>query len=383
MTEKLYDISSKIKEFDATVIRCEKAENGFLTELDKTAFFPESGGQCGDTGKIGDAAVIDTQYDGERIVHITTVPLTEGKTYHAELDFEPRYRRMQNHTGEHIVSAIMHRKFGFTNVGFHLGAKEMTFDFDGIITPEQMKEVEYEANIISASNIAVRAYYPSKSELETLNYRSKGALDGKVRIVEIEGVDRCACCAPHVERTGEVGMIKILGFIHYKGGIRIKMKCGFDALDDFRERIAREEKISQLICVPQEETDKGVNSLILSLSDAKRKCSEAKKRLAEVTAENICSADKSICVELPDFGMDELRYMCNLGAERCKVFAAISQCGDGYSMVCASKTVPLKKYSALICDKGKGKCGGSDLMLTGRLSAIKKEIISLFEEEIK
>ncbi len=383
MTEKLYDISGKIKEFDATVLRCEKTEKGFIAELDKTAFFPESGGQCGDTGKIGDALVTDTQYDGERIVHMINSPLEEGKAYHAELDFEPRYRRMQNHTGEHIVSAIIHRRFGFSNVGFHLGAKEMTFDFDGVITPEQMKEVENEANIISASNVAIKAYYPPESELEALSYRSKGALDGKVRIVEIEGVDRCACCAPHVERTGEVGMIKILGFIHYKGGIRIRMKCGFDALDDFRERIAREEKISQLICVPQEDTDKGVDSLVLALSEAKRKCAEAKKRLAEMTAENICSPDKSVCVELADFSMDELRYMCNLGAEKCRVFTAISHCGEGYYMVCASKAVSLKKYSALICDKGKGKCGGSNLMLSGRLSAGKAEIISLFEEEIK
>lgn len=383
MTEKLYDISSKTKEFDATVIRCEKNESRFFIELDRTAFFPESGGQCGDTGRIGDVSVIDTQYDGDRIIHITEKPLTEGKDYHAELDFAPRYRRMQNHTGEHIVSAIMHRKFGFSNVGFHLGAKEMTFDFDGVITPEQMKLVEDEANAVSASNVAVRAYYPSENELETLDYRSKGDLEGKVRIVDIDGVDRCACCAPHVERTGEVGMIKILGFIHYKGGIRIRMKCGFDALDDFRERIAREEKISQLLCVPQEDTDKGVDSLILSLSDSKHKCSEAKKHLAEVIAENICSRDKNTCIELPDFGIEELRYMCNLGVEKCKIFTAISPCGEGFSIVCASKYVPLKKYVSLICEHGKGKCGGSDLMLTGRLSASKDEIISIFEEEIK
>ena len=215
MTEKLYDISSKIKDFECTVLRCELSDGEYLIETDRTAFFPESAGQCGDTGTIGDAVITDTRYDGERIVHISRSPLEAGKSYRASLDFAPRYRRMQNHTGEHIVSSIMHRRFGFSNVGFHLGSKEMTFDFDGVITPGQMKEVEDEANRISAENVAIKTYYPSEKELEALDYRSKGELEGRVRIVEIEGVDLCACCAPHVERTGEVGMIKILGFIHY------------------------------------------------------------------------------------------------------------------------------------------------------------------------
>lgn len=382
MTEKLYDISSKIKEFDCTVLRCELSGGEYLIETDKTAFFPESGGQRGDTGTIGDAVITDTRYDGERIVHVSSSPLEPGESCHASLDFAPRYRRMQNHTGEHIVSAIMHRRFGFSNVGFHLGSKEMTFDFDGVVTAEQMIEIEDEANRISAENVAIKTYYPPESELAALDYRSKGELEGRVRIVEIEGVDLCACCAPHVERTGEVGMIKILGFIHYKGGIRIRMKCGFDALDDFRDRISREEQISRLLCVPQEETADAVQSLSSVLTQAKRDCSEAKKRLAEAIAAGIDSPEKNVCVAADNFATDELRYLCNLCAGKCRVFAAISQSDGGFSVVCASKNVPLKKYAKIICEKGNGKCGGSDLMLTGRLTAEKETIIKLFEEEI-
>lgn len=382
MTEKLYDISSKIKDFECTVLRCELSDGEYLIETDRTAFFPESAGQCGDTGTIGDAVITDTRYDGERIVHISRSPLEAGKSYRASLDFAPRYRRMQNHTGEHIVSSIMHRRFGFSNVGFHLGSKEMTFDFDGVITPEQMKEVEDEANRISAENVAIKTYYPSEKELEALDYRSKGELEGRVRIVEIEGIDLCACCAPHVERTGEVGMIKILGFIHYKGGIRIRMKCGFDALDDFRDRISREEQISRLLCVPQEESADAVTALSSALSQAKREFSEAKKRLAEAIAAGIDSPDKNVCIVVDGFATDDLRYLCNLCAGKCRVFAALSETDGGFSVVCASKTVPLRQYAKIICEKGKGKCGGSDLMLTGRLTADKETIIRLFEEEI-
>ena len=382
MTEKLYHISGRIKDFDCLVLRCDLSDGKYLIETDKTAFFPESAGQCGDTGTIGDAVITDTVYDGDRIVHISGSPLEVGKRYSARLDYAPRYRRMQNHTGEHIVSSVMHRRFGFSNVGFHIGEREMTFDFDGVITPEQMKEVEDEANEISAKNVAVKAYYPSESALAALDYRSKGELDGRVRIVEIEGIDLCACCAPHVERTGEVGMIKILGFIHYKGGIRIRMKCGFDALDDFRDRISREERISRLLCVPQEETADAVASLSSALAQAKREFSEAKKRLAEAIAAGIDSPDKNVCIAVDGFATDDLRYLCNLCAEKCRVFAALSETDGGFSVVCVSRKVPLRQYAKIICEKGKGKCGGSDLMLTGRLAAGKETLIGIFEEEI-
>lgn len=381
MTEKLYDNDAFLFNFKANVIKCEKRGENFLTELDKTAFFPESGGQFGDSGTIDGVNILDTQYDGDRIVHISTEPITEREEVLCEVEFEQRFRKMQNHTGEHIVSSIMHRRFGFNNVGFHLGKDEMTFDFDGEITKEQMAQVEKEANRIVCENVSVRTYYPTENELDAIEYRSKGEVEGKVRIVEIDGVDKCACCAPHVGRTGQIGIIKILGFIRYKGGIRIRMLCGLDALDDFKQRIAREEEISHLLCVPQSETVRGVKDLTAQNDALKYKNTVLKKELIQKYAEDILTTKKNVCFFKDGLDMADLREMCNLCAEKCKIFAAFS--GDdtnGYLMVIASKTVALRAIASDISTACRGKCGGSDAMLSGRATAKKDEIIIFFEE---
>lgn len=378
MTEKLYDKDSELYDFEAKVISCGNKDGRYKIGLNKTAFFPESGGQRGDTGKIDGINVYDTQYDGDRIVHITEEPVEIGKLVACSLDREGRFRRMQNHTGEHIVSSIMYRRYGFSNVGFHIGDDGMTFDISGEISAEQLADAEREANSICVSNARVSAYYPVDAELAKMTYRSKGGLSGDVRIVEIEGVDMCACCAPHVRFTGEIGMIKILGFIRYKGGIRIWMKCGFDALDDFRDRIAREEKISSMLCVPQPETADGVTALFSSLEAKKKEIYNLKKALAESIAGGIAETDGNVCVFCDNFEPDDLRALANLCAEKCRIFAALSPCEKGYVFVCASRRVPLKPLSPMISDIGGGRCGGSDLMLTGKLGADEKTLGQLF-----
>lgn len=383
MTEKLYDADSHLSEFDATVIRCEKTERGYETELDRTAFFPESGGQSGDKGTLGGIAVTDTQSDGGRIIHICAAPLTVGESVRGVLDFEQRFRKMQNHSGEHIVSSIIHRRFGYSNVGFHLGCEETTFDFNGEVTKEELSEVEKEANLIVASNAEIKTYYPTEEELSSLEYRSKGELEGKVRIVEIVGVDMCACCAPHVSRTGEIGMIKLLGAMRYKGGIRVRMKCGLDALDDFSERIAREEEISRLLCVPQEEIAVGAASLAQQLASQKHLSSELKRRIAERLAEAVTETNGNVCLFDDCLSAEELRALANLCVDRCNIVAACSGSdAEGYLFVCASKRTPLRALAKTIGESCSGKCGGSDLMLSGRLSATKENIKRFFEEKL-
>ena len=227
MTEKLYDKDSHLKEFTGTVLSCKKTGEKYAVTLNRTAFFPEGGGQQSDRGYIGGAYISDVQIKNGEILHFADKPLSVGQAYDCKLDFDFRFRNMQNHSGEHIISGIVHRLYGFNNVGFHLGA-EMTMDFDGELTRRQLDEIEDLANKAVCENLPVKAYYPTDEELKQLDYRSKLDLKENVRIVEIKGVDVCACCAPHVKATGEIGIIKILDFEKYKGGVRLIVKCGAD-----------------------------------------------------------------------------------------------------------------------------------------------------------
>ena len=247
ITQKLYDYDSHISEFEADVLSCQEIDGRYKTVLDRTAFFPEGGGQPCDTGTINGVHVFDVQIENDEIYHYTNAPLSEGDTVCCALDFKRRHAFMQNHTGEHIVSGILNDMYGFQNVGFHLGEEFATLDFNGELSREQLNEVELIANRKVWSNLPVKAYYPPKSELSTLPYRSKKELDGDIRIVHITDTDMCACCAPHVKNTGEVGIIKLLDTVRMRGGTRVVFKCGEYALHDYNNRYENAVHISNLL----------------------------------------------------------------------------------------------------------------------------------------
>ena len=217
MTEKLFYQDSHMKEFQATVVSCEPQKDHYLIVLDQTAFFPEGGGQYADTGKLGDVEITDVHEKDGVIYHTANMPLEVGSTVTGRLHWEERFEKMQQHTGEHIVSGLVHERFGYQNVGFHLGSDYCTMDFNGPITKEQLKEIEREANEAVYQNLDIQVLYPSKEELSDMEYRSKIEIEGQVRIVVVPGYDVCACCAPHVKKTGEIGMIKLVNMMNYKG----------------------------------------------------------------------------------------------------------------------------------------------------------------------
>ena len=212
-TVKLFYQDSHLKEFEAQVVSSRECGDCFETELDRTAFFPEGGGQYADTGTIGGVRVLDVQEKDGRVLHITDAPLIPGEKVTGRIDWAERFMKMQQHTGEHIVSGLVHARFGYNNVGFHLGREDCTMDFDGEITPEELREIEKKANRAVWENLEVQVLYPSEEELAEIDYRSKIEIEGKVRIVVIPGYDVCACCAPHVKRTGEIGLIKLTGVV--------------------------------------------------------------------------------------------------------------------------------------------------------------------------
>ena len=208
-TRKLYYEDCHLRQFTATVTACEKAENGWYISLDQTVFYPEGGGQACDLGTLDDAAVLDVQEQGETVVHLCDRPFSVGQTVTGSIDWQRRFDLMQQHTGEHLLSGLIHDQFGYHNSGFHVGAQVMEVDFDGPIPADALWELEYRANALVWANLPVNCYYPSREELPNVQYRTKRELPWPVRIVDIPGADTCACCGVHVKYTGEVGLIKI------------------------------------------------------------------------------------------------------------------------------------------------------------------------------
>ena len=237
-TRKLYYEDAYIRDFEAEVLSCEKAKDGWQVILSATAFFPEEGGQTADTGALGAVRVLDVHEKDGAIYHLTDGPLAVGETVTGHLDWEERFRKMQTHTGEHIVSGLIHSTYGYDNVGFHLTGAGCTIDFNGELSRAQLDDIERRANEAVWQGLRVRTKFPMAWELKEMDYRSKLDLTQDVRIVCVEGVDMCACCAPHVSSTGQIGVIKLLDFMRHRGGVRIWMKTGSDALADYEARYA-------------------------------------------------------------------------------------------------------------------------------------------------
>lgn len=381
MTERLYDLDSYLVTFTATVRACMPTDGGWRVVLDRTVFFPEGGGQAGDSGRLGGAQVLDTVEAEGEVCHLTDAPLPVGETVTGEIDFSKRFDRMQNHSGEHIVSGIVHRRFGYNNVGFHLGDEETTLDFDGILTREQLDEVEDEANRAVFRNLPITVTYPAPHELAAIPYRAKLDLSEGVRLVTIEGYDICACCAPHVARTGEIGLIKLLDRIHYKGGVRIRMVCGARALADYRVKLREVMAVSRLCSVPTGESATGVERLMAELSATKASLAEARRALTEARVATLAENEGgNIVCFLPEYDEYSLRQTALLGAERARgVCVALSGTDDdGYRVMIAAKNLPLKEKTADLRRDLRLRGGGSDLLLQGSIPATRTEIEAYF-----
>ena len=378
MTRKLYYIDSHLMEFEATVTECRTLENGCAVILDSTAFFPEGGGQSADTGYIGDVRVTDVQETGGEILHFCEKPLPVGSVQCCRLDREQRLRRMQNHSGEHIVSGLAHRLYGCENVGFHMGEGEMTVDFDRELSWDELMEIERLANEVVRSDIFIMTWFPGADELRHLTYRSKLELSENVRIVEIDGVDRCACCAPHVTRTGEVGIIKIFDAERHRGGVRITLACGMDALDDYRLRQRSVTEVSRLLSAKRDEIASAVSRLLCEQEKAKERVALLSTELISLRADSCAETEGNIC--LFDSLLDEIaqRELVNLLMPKCKGFAAVF-CGsdaDGYRYVIGSRNIDLRKNARAINELISGRGGGRPEMISGRASSRAEDILN-------
>lgn len=390
MTEQLYYQDSYIKDFEAVVLSCISNGNHFEAVLDRTAFFPEGGGQCADTGmlRIEDRKikVFDVQERNGEIIHFIDEEILPGQTVIGELEFQERFSKMQQHTGEHIISGIVHRRFGYENVGFHLGKEEVTMDYDGPLTVKELRSIEYEANQVVAENREIRAYFPSTEELEKIPYRSKKELQGKIRIVEIQDCDICACCAPHVKTTGNVGLIKITNAIRYKGGMRLWIACGMRALEDYNQKEASVVQISNMLSAKQQEVTDAVKRLTEEIQQLKEKAAKMQERLVMGYLES----EKAVLKENPNANLllfekeldaMAMRNFVNAGMELtkgvCGVFVGDEKQGFRYVLGSSGDIREIgKKLNAAF----QGKGGGKPPMIQGSLVGEEEKIREFLEK---
>ncbi len=388
MTEKLFYEDSHMITFEAVVLSCEKAGEFYEAVLDRTAFFPEGGGQYADTGWISGVEVLDVQERQGIIYHKMKGPLVIGEKVTGTIDWKERFSKMQQHSGEHIVSGLVHGRFGYDNVGFHMGKDAITMDFNGIITKEQLKEIEYLANEAVIKNLEIQVIYPSKEELENLKYRSKIEIEGQVRIVIIPGYDTCACCAPHVNRTGEIGMIKLVGMQNYKGGVRVFMLCGFRALADYNEKAENVKNISVLLSAKESEVAEEVSKLKKELATQKTETAEVQKKLLFCKVDAIAENQNTVVMFEAELDGNGPRELVNLILKKnTKVAAVFAGTKDkGYRYVIGSKCEDVRPIAKLLNERFKGRGGGKPEMVQGSLTGneieIREEVIKSCSKEV-
>lgn len=399
MTEtiKLYDMDAYATEFEADIISCEpnKADDKqFDIILNQTLFFPEEGGQSPDMGILGGYRVVDVQIKNGVITHTVDTSageccevekkaeLAAGVHVQGKIDWQHRFYNMQQHSGEHIFSGIVHSRFGFENVGFHLSDSVVTMDFSGVISPEDIAEVEHEVNVAISKNIPIEVTYPSRDELAQLEYRSKIEIEGQVRIVTVPGYDVCACCAPHVQRTGEIGMLKVMNYQNYKGGVRVSILCGFRALEAFRQKCDIISELMGIFTTNQEAIVDNVTKLKAVNQALKSELGTAKSALLDYkVAELPTDTDNAVLFEC---GIDTnaARNCVNGLVEKYSGFSAFFMGNDeeGYSFIIGSKNADCNTVAAALRNKLGARGGGKPVMVQGSVKAAKSEIEEVLKE---
>lgn len=374
MTEKLFYNDVRKAEFEATVVSCVKNKDRYEIVLDGTYFYPEGGGQPADHGKIDDANVFDVHDRDNEVVHYCDKEVECGKKVKAWVDMERRHRLMQQHSGEHIVSGLIHKHFGYDNVGFHMGSDCITIDFNGPLTSDNLKLVEKEANEAIYRNFDTNIFYPSPEELEKLEYRSKKALEGDVRIVNFKDCDTCACCGLHVVKSGEIGIIKITGSQNYKGGTRVTMLAGKQAREDYAVKDSIVHGISNLLSAKPYETKEAVERLMKERNEIKEQLVAAKKQIFELKRDSV--RDDETCAVFFEENMEpfELRLFTEMLLEKVPSAAVFSgNDEEGYKYAVGSTKTDM---SAFIKEANKalgGRGGGRGNIMQGAFTASRDE----------
>ena len=391
-TIKLYDINPYDNEFSANTLSLslfDRDKSLYELILDRTLFFPEAGGQSCDKGNIVigntlasvERVIIDKDDNITHIIHSPTILKPENlinTVVQGEINWEHRFYNMQQHGGEHIFSGIVNKKYGYENVGFHLSDNIVTMDYSGYLTPEQVSEIEFETNKIIYENKDIICYYPNADELKNIDYRCKTELKGDIRIVEIKDVDICACCCPHVRKTGEIGVLKVLSSIRYKGGVRLSIICGFRALKYFNTLLNQSDSLRALLSSEQSEIINNVASLKSERDDLKVKLREVNKNLLIAEVDKLPSDTPAIIFteEIDAKSQREaLNYLINKRSNYCAILTGNDK--KGYSYLIGSNSLDTVSIQTKLKEIFNAKGGGKKEMIQGFAEASKAELKAL------
>ena len=380
-TIRLYYEDVTTRTFEARVLECKKEKKGFSVILDRSAFYPEGGGQPCDTGRLGPAAVMDVQERNGELLHYTDSPLAEGSVVTGEIDWERRFDLMQQHSGEHLVSGLIHEKYGYDNVGFHMGSDVITIDLSGILTREQLLEIEEETNRRIWQNHETVITYPSEEELKDIPYRSKKELSGQVRIVTFPGADICACCGTHVRRTGEIGMVKILSVVRFHEGVRVEMICGGRVLSYLRTIQEQNHEVSMLLSAKPEATAAAVKRTLDENSRLKYAFAGLENESFEAEAER-WKDQGSALIFRGEMEADSVRRLADKVMHACGGRAAVfSKNPDGsYKYAMGQEGGDLRQLTKDMNAALSGRGGGKPFFVMGSVKAGEQDIRMFFEE---
>lgn len=379
-TEKLYYQDAFMTEFDAQVLSCEEKKGAYLVTLDRTAFYPEGGGQPADFGTLGGASVTDVHERGGAIVHTCDKALNAGERVAGKIDWKRRFDHMQQHSGEHIISGILCEMFDCDNVGFHLGADAVTIDYNAVIPWEAALEAEARANAVIWEDKPVEITWPSPNELARMAYRSKKELSGDVRIVTFPDADRCACCGTHVRRAGQVGLVKVISCQKFRDGVRIEILCGERAVNYLSAVFEQDKAVGQRLSVKPTETLSAVERLETELSGAKEQCAALETELFDAIARDCAGRGDVLLFRAPTRPDSVRRLADTVARQRCGLAAAFAgQDGAGYvyALVRAdAKNMNVKEMNAAL----RGRGGGRNGFAQGSVQASRAEIEAFFRE---
>lgn len=361
-TEKLYYQNPYLTAFTARVLTCEPSKTSYLVTLDRTAFYPEGGGQPADHGTLGGVAVTDVHEKDGVVFHTCGAPVEIGTEVEGAIDWPRRFDHMQQHSGEHILSGLLCALYDCSNVGFHLGADTVTIDYDRELTWEQVLEAEKQANETIWTNTPAEITFPTPEALASLDYRSKKELTGQVRIVSFPGADCCACCGTHVARAGEVGLIKVLSCQKFREGVRLEILCGQRAYRYLSQVYEQDHAVAQLLSVKPRDTLAAVERQSAELAAAKQRMTELEDRLFSLRAQALAGRGDVLLLE-PPMRPDGARKLADAVAKSAGGLAAVFA-GEGTSHVYAlvhagGNDIPplVKRLNSALSGRGGGRNG--------------------------
>ena len=379
MTEKLYYQDPHLFAFTARVLSCEERNGSFAVTLDRTAFFPEGGGQGGDVGTLGSVRVTDTHEKNGEVVHFCDAPLAVGEEVRGEVNAEIRFARMQIHSAEHLVSGNAHALWGCENIGFHMDEHGAVIDFDRELDAEQLRHLERLANEAVWKNLPVNILWPTEEELAALTFRQKKELAMPVRIVQVPGVDCCACCAPHVSFTGEIGLIRLKDRMRHRGGVRFTMLAGRAAYEDAAECYVQTEGLSRLFSAQQNGLCSAAERVLGDLEAEKYARAGFEKRCVSALLASLTPCEGNRLFFEDDLTSAALRALAEGGKTLCSgISAAFCPENGGYRYVMASENVDLRAASRDINAALEGRGGGAPGMIQGSVRASREKIEEYF-----